>query len=87
MGIDDRLRIDGLQGPQGNEQTPAPAGTEQTEFRRLLEKLESVARQPKTEEVEDIEKLREAMKKADDDFSAVMDLRKQLEEAYRKSQP
>ena len=86
MGIDERMRIDGIHGPNESQPPGSPAGTDQTEFRRILERLEEVARQSKPAEVENFDKLREVMKKADDEFSAVMDLRRQLEDAYRKSQ-
>jgi flagellar hook-basal body complex protein FliE len=37
--------------------------------------------------MDDTEEFMDAMKKADDDFVTVMDLRRKLEEAYRRSQP
>ena len=49
--------------------------------------LEDVAKNSKPPEVENVDKLREEIKKADDAFSDVMDLRRQLEEAYRNSRP
>ncbi|MCA8944055.1 MAG: hypothetical protein KDB80_15935 [Planctomycetes bacterium] len=87
MNIDERMRIDGVKGPDPAHHAGKPEQTGPTEFRRLLEKLEAVAKQSKVEEsVEDVDKLRDAMKQADDDFSVVMDLRKKLEDAYRRSQ-
>jgi hypothetical protein len=86
MGIDEHLRIDRVEGPAGEPRT-APASGDNAEFRRLLERLENVARKPSTDDVEDIDKLRDAVRRADDDFAAVMDLRNQLEKAYRDSRP
>lgn len=88
MSIDERFRIDGVQGTNPAQSGEQAKPGDPTEFRRLLERLEDVARKSnEPDQVEDVEKLRDAMKKADDDFSVVMDLRKQLEEAYRRSQP
>lgn len=87
MTIDERMRIDGVKGADPAQHAGKPEHTGPTEFRRLLEKLEAVAKHSKVEaSVEDVDKLRDAMKKADDDFSVVMDLRQKLEDAYRKSQ-
>jgi hypothetical protein len=40
-----------------------------------------------TTEIDDSEKFMDAMRKADDNFVTAMDLRRKLEEAYRRSQP
>ena len=72
-------------------------------FRRMLERLEELAKRsdtqaskevskpdaskPDTAKVDDTEEFIDALKKADDDFVAAMDLRRKLEEAYRRSQP
>lgn len=91
MSLDENFRIDrihGTQGPEANQPGGAAGAAGSTEFRRLLEQLETVARSANgsPESVTDIDNLREAMKKADDDFEAVMQLRKQLEDAYRDTQ-
>ena len=72
-------------------------------FRRMLERLEELAKRsdtqaskevpkpdaskPDTAKVDDTEEFIDALKKADDNFVAAMDLRRKLEEAYRRSQP
>ncbi|MCC6672545.1 MAG: hypothetical protein IT458_15885 [Planctomycetes bacterium] len=73
---------------------PAPAGAagpsgaagESTEFRRMLERLEELARQPAAP-VEDAEQLGQAVRQAEQDFLSVMDLRRRLEDVYRRSVP
>ena len=40
-----------------------------------------------TTEIDDSEKFMDAMRQADDNFVTAMDLRRKLEEAYRRSQP
>ncbi len=82
--------------------TPPDRGTEKASsdpaFRRMLERLEELAKRsnaqaskevskPDTAKVDDTEEFIDALKKADDDFVAAMDLRRKLEEAYRRSQP
>ena len=79
-------------GPSGVSNDPA--------FRRMLERLEELARQgasspaadtPKTDnadaDTDATEEFMDAMRKADDDFVAAMDLRRKLEDAYRRNQP
>lgn len=57
------------------------------EFRRILEQLEAVSKQVAPEKKpEGPAEFVEAMKKADDEFLTVMDLRRQLEDAYRSRQ-
>lgn len=94
MSIDDLFRISGpsKQGPP--QQTDPTADS--TEFRRLLEQLENLSRSadkatPKIEgddevPVDEADDLKDALRRADDDFVAAMDLRRRLEEAFRRSQ-
>jgi len=65
---------------------PAPSATESSpKFQELLERLQKItAEQPKAEEVDTPETLQQALRTADDGFVAAMDLRKQLEEAFKK---
>jgi hypothetical protein len=59
------------------------AGPERAEFRRLLERLEKLARPDRSAEVKDADGLQEALRGADDGFVSAMDLRRKLEEAFR----
>lgn len=95
MGIEEQFRIDRAQpGSPADAHTAGAAGTPETsEFRRMLEKLEAVARpahkpgaDTQQSEDADLDKLHDAMRKADDDYAAIMDLRRRIEEAYRSSQ-
>lgn len=62
--------------------------TDSAEFRRILERLEQISKKKlEAKPPDDTKEFRDAMKKADDDFVSVMDLRRQLEHAYRKHQP
>lgn len=65
---------------------PAAAASEASpRFQELLERLQKLAaEQPKAEEVDTPETLQEALRTADDGFVAAMDLRRQLEEAFKK---
>ncbi|HEB53141.1 MAG TPA: hypothetical protein ENI87_07805 [bacterium] len=57
-------------------------------FEELLERLVEIARQqPAAEEVDSPERLQEALRTADDGFVAAMDLRRRLEDAFRRHQP
>lgn len=54
-------------------------------FQELLERLQKIAsEQPQADQVDSPEGLRDALRTADDGFVAAMDLRKQLEEAFRR---
>lgn len=63
-----------------------PSATESSpKFQELLERLQKIAAdQPKAEEVDTPETLQDALRTADDGFVAAMDLRRQLEEAFKK---
>lgn len=56
------------------------------EFRRLLEKLEKLSTKSEGAVVKDAKGLQDALRKAEDDFVSAMDLRRKLEEAFRRSQ-
>lgn len=67
--------------------SPAEAGRQASpRFQELLEKLQRIAADQKTatEEVDGPERLRDALRTADDGFVAAMDLRQKLEEAFKK---
>ena len=79
--------------PRIDAPTAAPAAGEQTasvaeaspRFQELLERLQKLtAEQPKAEDVDTPETLRQALRTADDGFVAAMDLRRQLEAAFKK---
>lgn len=84
----------------GNASAGAPGGTtgpQGVAFQRLLERLSSLKQgegsgesgevDPETAESESARKLRDALAQADKDYSAAMDLRRQLEDAFRRHQP
>jgi len=83
MNIGENLHIDRIQGKQPAEPSSKP--TDPAEFRRLLEKLEALAKQPKDSAVEDLSQLEDAVRSADDDFKQVMEMRKMLESAYQRA--
>ena len=86
MGIEESLRISRIQGTtpaEGLSTKPA----DPAEFRRLLEKLEGLAKKPDQPVVEDVDQLESAVRDADDDFKQVMDMRRMLEAAYRRALP
>ena len=85
MSPDNIIRIGGSKesGPSPSE----PTRTDSAEFRRLLEKLEQLSKNSEEKVVEDADDLRDALRKAEDDYMAAMDLRRKLEEAFRRNQP
>ncbi len=86
MNISENLRIDQIQG-QAKPNQSAEKAADPTEFRRLLEKLEALAKTPKASDVEDLSQLEDAVRSADDDFKQVMEMREMLESAYKRAQP
>jgi hypothetical protein len=80
--------------PVADTRAPAPpertAGTIDggTTFRALLERLQRFAAdKPDACAVDSPDELREAMRTADASFTTAMDLRRQLEDAFRRHQP
>lgn len=54
-------------------------------FQELLERLQKIAsEQPQVEDIDSPEQLQNALRTADDGFVAAMDLRRQLEEAFKR---
>jgi len=86
MGLEESLRIDRIQGAPPPEGLSAGPG-DPAEFRRLLEKLESLAKTPEQSPVEDVDQLESAVRNADDEFRQVMSLRRMLEAAYHRALP
>jgi len=72
---------------QPAERTVAPpAGA--ASFQALLERLQRFAAdKPAADAVDSPDELREAMRTADASFTTAMDLRRQLEDAFRRHQP
>ena len=86
MSIEESLRIDRIQGTPPADGLSAKPG-DPTEFRRLLEKLEGLAKKPDQPAVENVDQLKSAVRTADDDFKQVMHLREMLEAAYQRALP
>jgi len=83
MGIDEHLRIDRIH----SDAPPAKDAGKPSDpdaFRSILEQLEAVGKTREGGGAPDVDDLQRAMQKADDEFQTVMDLRRALEEAYRK---
>lgn len=85
MSPDNIFRIGGSNEP--GDHPIEPTRTDSAEFRRLLEKLEELSKNSEEKVVEDADDLRDALRKAEDDYISAMDLRRKLEEAFRRSQP
>ena len=84
MSTDNVFRIGGANGP--GEHPGEPTKTDSVEFRRLLEQLEQLSKSGEDKVVEDADDLRDALRKAEDDYVSAMDLRRRLEEAFRRNQ-
>ena len=84
-------RIDPALGPNAaapTGQAPAAESGGSPRFQELLERLQRIAdEQRAAEDVDSPEQLRDALRTADDGFVAAMDLRRQLEEAFKKHMP
>ncbi len=85
-----------LHGPQGlgdpsHNRTHESGASDPTAFRRLLERLESVARPVEkgkggeADSPSDLHALHDALHDADRDYEQLMELRRQLEQAFRHS--
>lgn len=88
MDINELLSIARVQGVGGTDKVKG-AG-DPTAFQRVLDELQGVAKDekavaavPKDEVVE----FTDAMRKAEDEFTTMMDLRRRLEDAFSKHEP
>lgn len=76
--------LDAVPPPPRNSEPAAGSPS----FQALLERLQQFVTTPQpTPEVTNADELREAMRDADASFTTAMDLRRQLEEAFRKHLP
>ena len=99
MTLDEQFFIDRIHGgaakpnaPQGPATTPEQV--ENSSFRKLLDKLDgSQAAATGSEQpgdgagLDSLDKLQHDLHRADDEFLSAMDLRRKLEEAYRRLGP
>ncbi len=86
MAIDTTLKLDPVLGLPAAK-SPGATG-DSGEFRSLLDSLEQlVAEHKKVDGVLDADQLQDAMRTADASFVTAMDLRRQLEEAFRQRLP
>lgn len=73
------------EAPPGQSGRPAAAGEPSPTFRTVLDSLERLLREKaRPDEVHDAQDLRTAIARADEEYRRVMDLRRQLEEAFRQ---
>ena len=79
--------VDGANGPQGRQGTGGVQDSDPATFRRLLEQLENVGRtgSPAEAASDDLSALQDDLRKADEEFDQVMDLRTRLEDAFRRA--
>lgn len=74
--------------PAASERAGGATAAGTTSFQALLERLRRfAAEQPQAPAVDSPEQLREAMRAADASFTTAMDLRRQLEDAFRRQVP
>ena len=89
--MSDVTRIDPALGADPSapaQPTPATDAGGSPRFQELLERLQRIAdEQRAAEDVDSPEQLRDALRTADDGFVAAMDLRRQLEAAFKKHMP
>ncbi len=90
MPIDTPLRLDPTTAvaPGATGGTAAGAAAPPTDFRNLLESLERlVAEHKQLGAVQNADQLQDALRTADAGFVTAMDLRRQLEHAFRQRLP
>jgi hypothetical protein len=84
-------RIDGIGAGTSSQPSARATAPDNAEFRRLLDSLERLAQDhrqaPPAETVQDADQLQEALQRADAGFTTAMDLRRQLEAAFRGRLP
>ena len=86
MAIDTTMRPAPIGGAPAPEKTGTATPT--GDFRSLLASLEQlVAEHRKVDGVQDADQLQDAMRTADASFVTAMDLRRQLEQAFRQRLP
>lgn len=85
MTTDMLPRIDAA--TNGATAAPAAPPPDTANFRRLLESLEKLTKDhrqaPPAEDVQDTDQLKAALQRADQGFTTAMDLRRQLEDAFK----
>ena len=86
--VNDATTIHGIAGTLAEPTVRPAAGGEAPGFQALLERLQQLAAAPRSAApVETADDLRSAMRDADASFTTAMDLRRQLEEAFRHHRP
>ena len=87
MDINELLRIDRIHSGDGAAKTSG--STNPKAFQNVLEELQGLAKNAAAAapETKDVNEFSNAMRKAEDEFTALMDLRRRLEEAFRTRQP
>lgn len=73
--------------PVGTAAGTQSAASGNTGFQALLERLQQLAKGPATPKVDSADDLSEALRAAESSFTTAMDLRRQLEEAFRRHAP
>ena len=69
----------------GGAAAPPSESPETSRFRELFEKLQRLSREQREQApVESADDLQQAMRNAEDRFQTAMDVRRQLEEAFRR---
>ncbi len=86
MGIDEQLRIDRIQQQDGTSGSSANAPTDPAKFQQLLDQLRKVKPTESPGAATDLTELGDEVRKADSDFQTLMELRRMLEQAYRRHQ-
>ena len=84
MTIDPHLPIDPTRGTESGATPQTGKVGDPAAFERLLDELRAVGRSG-GEEAAGLDALQQDLDKADRDFKQVMDLRGQLEDAYRRA--
>ena len=86
--MSDAIRLDPAVALPTTDRHAGPATVPETGFRALLERLQQLAAARATEPpVTDAEGLRDAVAEAEHSFATAMDLRRQLEDAFRRHLP
>ena len=86
MDLREILHLDRLQRDQGAKR---PDGTDPKKFQALLDEMQKLTSDQRSQESTstDLGEFADELRRADDDYATLMDIRNKLEEAFRRQIP
>lgn len=86
MDLREILHLDRIQGDTG---TQRPDGADPKKFQTLLDELQRLTTDRSSEKgtSTDLAEFADELRRADDDYATMLDMRRKLEEAFRRQNP